>query len=368
MPSQIAAAYTYNTKHYRLPKLFTSKVAALLLNLPKFKPRAPVHMAAHHAARVGPSALDYASEVYTAYRSLLVPLKHRGLTHVDADGLVWAIESVRLEVFGARNLEKPEDPKTFTTFVAQHRLSREEGALVRTLEEKVGLVNEAFFSNQCLLGARVAGLPVQQVHSVEQLFHVAKACEIAELAGETDAPWLKQTLETLLFGCASPRDCQIETGPKGHIPASVFAKIADGWNQVAVERMVQVWITVALEDPLFYARWKSWVDARVETDIVVEVLATHMFEAREEKVGDVWGCGCKDTPERHEQLFQAAELYDYTTTNRELFSPAAFLLEKGQGLNQFGQAAARFIALLQADATHADFCARAAGLGLRLIA
>ena len=361
MPSQIAAAYTYNTKHYRLPKL--SGVAPLLLNLPKFKPRAPVHMAAHHAARVGPSALDYAgaSEVYTAYRSLLVPLKHRGLTHVDADGLVWAIESVRLEVFGARNLEKPEDPKTFTTFVAQHRLSREEGALVRTLEEKVGLVNEAFFSNQCLLGARVAG---QQVHSVEQLFHVAKACEIAELAGETDAPWLKQTLETLLFGCASPRDCQIETGPKGHIPASVFAKIADGWNQVAVERMVQVWITVALEDPPFYARWKSWVDARVASS---DVVATHMFEAREEKVGDVWGCGCKDTPERHEQLFQAAELYDYTTTTNGLFSPAAFLLEKGQGLNQFGQAAARFIALLQADATHADFCARAAGLGLRIM-
>ena len=347
----------YLPKRFSLPPLATP-IAKKPLDLSKFKPRAPAHMVAANAARVGPTHLAVQPPrglqpmddlFFTDYRFAALP-KAVGLEMGGDD----TVEAASLERFGSAF----DGSKGCSVFVATHR-----GGQHNTLhlDALVG-VKEYLFSNQCLIAAdllTVEGLPAK-LHSTEQLFQLVKVLTIAEVTGGGE--WVAPAVEGVL-AAATPRECQVATGAKGGlIPPEVFAKegVMEAWNAAGVEAMLRTLVTAARECPEFYERWRSLLRSIARlTYAKASSVKVAFAEMREENAKDVWGSGKLLTPELEEAMFQSAIAADSS-----LFSPEAFVREQGGGAqNHYGKAATAFVEALMSDdgfevESHADFRAR----------
>ena len=360
----------YLPKRFSLPPLATP-IAKKPLDLSKFKPRAPAHMVAANAARVGlthlavqpPRGLQPMDDLFfTDYRFAALP-KAVGLEMGGDD----TVEAASLERFGSAF----DGSKGCSVFVATHR-----GGQHNTLhlDALVG-VKEYLFSNQCLIAAdllTVEGLPAK-LHSTEQLFQLVKVLTIAEVTGGGE--WVAPAVEGVL-AAATPRECQVATGAKGGlIPPEVFAKegVMEAWNAAGVEAMLRTLVTAARECPEFYERWRSLVSsvsrlaaAQQPRDVELETFVGVAFaEMREENPKDVWGSGKLLTPELEERMFEAAA--DNATS---VFSPEAFVLEQGStACNHYGKAATAFadVLTLVGDGNHLGFRERTADLALQFL-
>ena len=358
-------------KMYKLPVVG----AHPSVELSKFKPRAPTHMAALNAQRLGPNNLAFkrpfgkvtalpfrllveegdaprVGEAYTSYRSMPLPLRQVGGDRVQV---------AMLEKFGSLCLnpaKKEDPPKSFAVFAATYTLEKG-GEVAYAL---VG-VNEYMLSNQCLARFTVGK---HVFHSVEQLFQAMKVVKIAELAGAADAEWVKKALAAL---CAapSPRHCQIATGGKGGlIPAEVFAKteVQAGWHAMGAEVLTQTLLHAAMGSDEFHGRWRSLMDAM--TVELGDNVRFEFAEMREDKAtkAEVWGSGVLLSQELEDAMFDAAVVVAAAATD-ELFTPQAFVHGLGgEAGNHFGKGVTAFATIVAAekDATHADFCERARAL------
>ena len=273
-------------------------------------------------------------------------------------------------------------------------------------------VCEYLFSNQCRSskeGIRVAGLPVT-LHSNEQLFQVLKLLEIAQLGGcSVEEEWVGRGVVALL-SAASPRECQVLTGPKGGIiPPEVFGKegVMEAWKGAGVRTMMATLINAAAGCEEYYERWRSLLasirgrylpssDAHDEGEYVARhhaELHIRFAEMREknQKASEVWGSGSLLDREFEDALFEEARARCLAPTpssakeeeegtlpllsSHDLFTPERFVLaRKGEAGNLFGEAYTDFAELLMALSlagpgklgelpTHAEFCAMMANGG-----
>jgi len=341
---------------YKLPVVATHPS----VELSKFKPRAPTHMAALNAQRLGPNNLAFkrpfgrlidlpfrllveegdvarVGEAYTSYRSMPLLLREVGGDRV---------ETAMLEKFGSFHM-----PKSFAIFATSYTLEKG-GQVAYAL---VG-VNEYMLSNQCFTRFTVGK---HVFHSVEQLFQTMKVFKIAELAGAAEADeWVNKALAALCTA-PSPRHCQLATGAKGGlIPMEVFAKpeVQAGWFAVGAEMLTQTLLHAAMGSDEFHGRWRSLMDA-MRAELVGE-LRFEFAEMRENNTskGEVWGSGVLLSQELEDAMFDAAVVAE------ELFIPQAFVRGLGgEAGNHFGKGVTAFATIVAAekDATHADFCARA---------
>ena len=425
------------------------------LDLKKFKPRTPTNYVPesdrimYDAERLGPNDLSLpgammmpnplppTTTMFPEYRSIaMTPSSAEPLVlwrRSPDDGLMEKVMvegAITLEKFGSEHrqtVEKgegkapEEEVKRFDVYALTYPTlslmepdqppEQRRSAIVHVL---CG-VCEYLFSNQCRSskeGIRVAGLPVT-LHSNEQLFQVLKLLEIAQLGGcSVEEEWVGRGVVALL-SAASPRECQVLTGPKGGIiPPEVFGKegVMEAWKGAGVRTMMATLINAAAGCEEYYERWRSLLasirgrylpssDAHDEGEYVARhhaELHIRFAEMREknQKASEVWGSGSLLDREFEDALFEEARARCLAPTpssdaskeeeegtlpllsSHDLFTPERFVLaRKGEAGNLFGEAYTDFAEMLMALSlsgqtkglgelpTHAEFCAMMANGG-----
>ena len=421
------------------------------LDLKKFKPRTPSNYSIESdrimfdAERLGPNDLSFSSSSVTTmktaqtmttmfpeYRSMdILPSKPVTplLSSAEEPSLVFwrrspdnglmeqmMVEGATLEKFGSEHSVEGDasSVKRFDLFALTYRtLSLMEPDQPHeqrrsTIVHVLCGVCEYLFSNQCRSskdGILIKGLPVA-LHSNEQLFQLLKLLEIAKLAGcSMEDEWVGRGLVALLCA-ASPRECQVLTGPSGGIiPPEVFAKegVMGAWKEAGVRTMMATLINAAAGCEEYYERWRSLLSCILdryspkmkadacdkEGEYVVcrrkkDQLTIRFAEMREknQKASEVWGSGSLLDREFEDALFAEASLRclspivplptsedeRVTLTSHDLFTPDQFVMgRKGDAGNLFGEAYTDFAEMLMELSfatpnlgelpTHAEFCA-----------